>query len=343
VPLGKWHVASQPHVDLLGDLDAWLDGFRRVARDPLSPGAFARALRRLEDAMFEVSRRGSPDRWQEVLKALGQAERAMVSSPRTTTDRNLRPLPRLRRQWLTAADDRSTEFRLARALASLQGEPPIGPLRANMVPLDQSAKWPAFNTDNMNPPAVVWGPGDLCANLYACLCRRCLDSVRAAHEGLPLGGSFAAHVDDIATFIWGEVDEERLEELLWGLNAVDWSFHPASHASASHEPLPASYALLKLVHLPQPLAIPSGGLTVNVPYDPALARRAYSGQLADATRLAARRLRSSGLSPVTDMAGGPSDLGRRIAAALLFPLSEQDVARLASNVVRPVAAEPATP
>ena len=81
------------------------------------------------------------------------------------------------------------------------------------------------------------------------------------------------------------------------------------------------------------------GSSVSFPYDPAIARRAYAGQLTQATRLATRRLRASGLPPMTEAGGGPPDLGRRVAAALLFPLSDEDAQTFAEAVTRPRTAD----
>jgi hypothetical protein len=48
-----------------------------------------------------------------------------------------------------------------------------------MVPLVQGRAWPAFDTDNLDDNSVVWSSTPLCANLYACLSRRCLDACSA--------------------------------------------------------------------------------------------------------------------------------------------------------------------
>ncbi len=339
VPLGRWHVRSQPQVDLLRKLDRWLDELRRVGRDPKVPARFARATKRIEEAILDVCKRGDAGRWQEVIRALGTAEKAMVAGSKTTVERKLSPLPRLSRTWLRAADDGSTEFRLACSLASLQGEAPIGPLRANMVPLDQSKGWPTFDTRSMDDPTVVWAGHDLCTKLSACLTRRCLDALRAGPGALPLSGTRPARLDDIAAFVWGDVHEEKIEELLWGLNAVSWAVEAEVRSSRGDGGLPASYALLKLTHLSVPLPAEVKGAPIDIPYDPAIARRAYSGDLAAATRLAARRLRGSGLTPITGVVNGAPDLSRRIAAALLFPISDADAVQLARAVIRTESAE----
>jgi len=339
VPLGRWQVERQPHVDLLHETDRWIDRFRRASANERVPEGFRRALRRIEEAVMTVCRRGSPSAWQEVVRALGQAERTMASSPRTTVERKLSPLPALSPDWLHACDDGSVEFRLACALASIRGDPPVGPLRANMIPLDVTTRWPAFDTDNMTKNSVVWTSGDLSSNLYACLSRRCLDAVTHGHAQLPLSAARPAPLDDIAAFIWSDVDETKIEELVWGLNAVNWGEPITGHRSAPHDALPASFMLLKLLHLAHPLRIGPGGAALDLPYDPALARRAFNGQLAEATRLAARRLRASGLAPITEAAGGPPALARRIAASLILPISQEDAISLAQAVGRPTAAE----
>ncbi|NQT12683.1 MAG: hypothetical protein HQ582_08040, partial [Planctomycetes bacterium] len=95
-----------------------------------------------------------------------------------------------------------------------------------------------------------------------------------------------------------------------------------------------AYALLKLCHLPHKIAGKAVRLT------PAITRRAASGDLTAATRLAARRLLASGFPPVVDVIHGRGERARRTAAALLFSIWHEenekrgDVARLMDFVLR---------
>ena len=105
----------------------------------------------------------------------------------------------------------------------------------------------------------------------------------------------------------------------WGLILIDWRHRDAPKAirqlRGPRDPVPdAAYALLKLCHLPDKIDREA------VPLTPWIVRRAVAGDLAGATTLAARRLRSSGLTPAVEVIYGHAQRARRIAAALMFPV-----------------------
>ena len=341
VPLERWRVPGQPRssLRLLDELDEWLERFERVVRRDTTPGTFKRVLRRIRTAMMEVCRHDTPTYWQQVIAALGAAEQAMVRSPQTTRATGLSPLSSLSPSWLRVSDDNSPEYRLALALASIRGEGELGPLRANMIPLQSGGRWPQFNTQRMDDPSVVWRHGDLSANLAAVLRRRCMEARRIGLGALPLRGTHPARLDDIGGFIYGETDEGKLEELLWGLNAVwlgsDWT--PPNPGGV----LPASYSLLKLAHLPHPVSRSHEAGPVEVRYDPEITRLACAGRMVEATERAAHRLRVSGLPTALDGVPETPELSRRVAAALLFPISGQAVQSLCEHVLLPVEEEQA--
>lgn len=332
-PLGRWEVPRRAsgQVGLLDEIDPWFNTLERVAGGENAPASLDRAARRIREAIMAVCRHDTAAHWQEVLMALGAAEAAMVGAPKTTADSKLSPLPALSAGWLRASDDDSSEFRLAASLASLWDES-LGALRANMVPLDPKARWPSFDTARMNQPAVVWGEADLCTNLIAALQRRCLDARRLGLPALPLAGRRSARLDDLSAFIYGEVNDARLEALIWGLNAV--RIPPHNFFGERLPRVPASYGLLKLTHLPFPLQT-TGGDAVAIPQEPELVRLSAAGRIAEATRLAAQRLRGSGLKPATGGLHEPSRLARRITAALLFPISEESAQWLSKRLLLP--------
>jgi CRISPR-associated protein Csx17 len=334
-PLGRWSVLARPEVNLVEDLDRWLDRFRQVALSPRSPSSLSRALRKIETAILGVCRDAAPSQWQRLIDALGDAEKQMAKSPQTTQSTKLSPLPRLRPQWLKQADDGSPEFRLAASLASIY-DATLGPLRANMVPLDPDRYYRAFNLDKMDANDVVWGRGSLAENLLAVLERRLLGYRRGELEELPLKGRQPADLDDVRNFIKGAINETKLEGLLWGLNAVDWQrVQPTSPRPRGEDlPVPGAYALLRLAHHPGTVRLDRAETGVKVPLDPAILARARTGQIAAACRLASRRLRASGLIPKMDEFRCSGETGQRIAAALLFPLRESDISYLGRMVIK---------
>ena len=357
VPLGRFAVRGDIAIEeLLAPITSWLDRFRRTALSKNAPSRAARALRRLETAIFEFCQRGEAPHVQDVLIALGYAEAAVAISPKLRdTQTGITPVPPLTANWLEKANDGSSEYHLAAALASIgYGESEkIGPLRRHIEPIDSktlNSRWPKWSA-SANDPNIVWGGGGLVRNMIRVLNRRMIEAVRNGKQPgddellFPGEGRYCASLGDIAAFIKGDVDDERIESLLRGLMLINWRYvgrDALQKLAGKKEPMPdAAYALLKLCHLPYQI----NGQAVRL--TPALTRRAVAGDIAEATRLAARRLRGSGLSPAIEVAHGHGRAARRTAAALLFPVwqsrtpDEQtpnmltDVQRLAKTVLTP--------
>ena len=120
-PLGRFNTPDRPRRDLVADLDAgdWLSRARRLAGNQrTAPARAGGAMRRLEDALFEmtVANRES-DGARNALTALGSLVGWLASNP--TARKDLRPPPLISPDWLQRADDGSAEFRVAAALAAL--------------------------------------------------------------------------------------------------------------------------------------------------------------------------------------------------------------------------------
>lgn len=321
--IGRWLVQPRPEVNLLNELDRWLMRFRRAAAGTTAPARIEEALRHIERAIMEYCQAGGAIRMSNILIALGDAEAALTKAPKFRQEHFLRPVPLLSPRWLDAADNGSVEFHLAALLAS------VG-IRENMEPTEvavEQVKWLEVETH----PRVVWGHGSLTDNLIAVLSRRCLGAQREERKGLPLRGRYPAALSDIHEFIAGNVDEQRLEALLRGLSLVNWH-HVQTQPSTSdmgESTVPALYALLKLTHLPSPLR------DVSIPYTPAILARAAAGQAGEASRLAAQRLRGCGLIPRVEVVTEAPTVTRRIAGAVLFPISKRDELRLAAEILKP--------
>jgi CRISPR-associated protein Csx17 len=334
-PLGHWPVHQHPEVNLINDIDNWLDRFRGFTSSKRAPASLGRCLRTIEGAIMGVCKDATASQWQRLIIALGDAERQLAKSPRITKDNNLAPLPRLRPEWLKPADDGSSEFRLAGSLASIY-DVTLGPLRANMIPMAADRPYPAFKLDKMDDNAVVWGEGSLTKNLLAVIQRRLLEYRQSDLQELPLKARLPADLADVSLFLEGLVDESKIEKLLWGLNAIDWYWvKDAPYTERVGEPLvPASYALLKLTHMPGPVRFDFDDPGIEVRLDPTILARAQSGQITVACRIASRRLNASGLQPKTANFTMPPGQGNRIAASILFPLREADLIYLARMVIK---------
>jgi CRISPR-associated protein Csx17 len=336
-PLGRWPVLARPEVTLVDDIDSWLDRFRIFSLASRTPASFGRCLRNIEAAILGVCKDATATQWQRLIVVLGEAERQMAKSPKRTKDNRLSPLPRLRPDWLKQADDGSPEFRLAASLASIY-DAKLGALRANMIPMALGKPYPAFNLEKMDDNAVVWAEGSLTDNMNAVIERRLLEYRRGDLDSLPLKGSLPADLEDVRLFMEGGIDEGKLEKLLWGLNAVDWyRIRGGGSSERLGDPLvPAAYALLKLTHNPDPVRLDWTAPGTPVPLDPAIFARAKRGQIAAACASACHRLKASGLPTKTQNFIISSDMGKRIAAAILFPVREADNLYLARLALKPL-------
>ncbi len=266
----------------------------------------------------------------------------VADNPGKIGDYNVDPVPYLDPAWIEACGDGTTEFRIALALASIQGEDKVGPLRGNLEPVTATTKGPDWAEKDK---AVVWSSANLCRNLTAVLERRLMDAARLGASRLPLASAYSVRLSDITAFLDGRTEDRRIEELLWGAILIKTGTHwrgprLAPEASA---PVPRAYAMLKLLFLPDDLALRSqGGTGPAVRVEPGILARLRGNDLQGAVALAARRLRASGFVPMP----GPGPGGQqrsvnfarqlvplRLAAALLIPIGE--VEALKDLVIRP--------
>jgi CRISPR-associated protein Csx17 len=261
------------------------------------------------------------------------------------------------------ADDSSREFALARALASIHDpERKIGSLRANLETVDWRArnrKWAEKDR------ALVWNATNLATNLSHVFERRLMDAARSGCEHLPLASPFTVSLDTVAAFIIGETNDERIEELIWGLMLLADDGRVAPHVYEFQDlAVPTAYALLKLLFLPRPLVIErgrdgkrmarlvrnneAGGIVIG--HDPAIPTLLRAGRLGEACVIAMRRLRAARLDPMPAPIRGRGlrdgiwmeldRMGRagldpvRLAAALLIPIGDHAVNTLIRLVIR---------
>ncbi len=341
VPLDRYEVKSNPRLEeLIAPIDSWLERFRSVAKDENNPESARRALRKIETAILEMCQRGNWQDVQNLLIALGEAEAAIAISPKLRE--KVKPIPPLSSRWIEQAypEGGDIEFRLAASLASLDHEK-IGPLRRHFEPLEQKTWYSGYCkwSENDSDPDVVWSEGSLVHNMTRVLHRRMVEVIKqgkqSADEALfaPLGGKYMASLGDIASFIAGDVDDKKIDRLLHGLILVRWKSvrsETLNRLTGKREPRPfAPYALLKLCFLPGYL-----DAGINIPLQPAILHRAASGDIASATRLAAHRLRGSGLPPAVEQIECPAWQARRTVAALLFPIRISQAQQLKNLVVR---------
>jgi CRISPR-associated protein Csx17 len=342
VAVGRLDVRRRPGVPLLGQLDQWLG---RTVRDP--PAGVAAAVRLADRAMFDLTTLGGPEPLQLVLAAMADAELAVARSPSFRQRTGLQPLQRLAASaWLSYLDDGTPEFRVAAALASLRDKDGAC-LRFLLRPVKLSERRSVDWSDG--PPVSTFGLRPLTEVLAQTHARRAVEVVRrspAAGEDIELPGiqtAFArrlpAPLADVAEFVNGDLDDDRIEQLLSGLLLLDWSALPAvghwfEGRPAIPLPVPPSWALLAPFFHGRPLR--EGRLRL-------LPEATWVAQLAAGRRwpvldAALRRLRMARLDPAPHDAAAmarTSPGGARLGAALLVPISGASCELLLRRLVPP--------
>ena len=355
-PLGRFQVTPKPEVNLLFDLDPWLESLRRVARGQGAPAGLTRALRQIDSAILEFCAHGGGSRLQEVLVAAGRAERWLASSRQKSS---IRPMAGLSPDWLAKSDDESPEFRIAVALASIQGDERVGSVRTNLEPVAfQARRWVWVEDDT----SAVWRVGNTLRSMAAILERRCLESRMGrgattptyrridAETGevagnrpdgerrLPLLDQIAAPLEDIHAFVEGHVNYNRIDDLMLPLTAIDWSSQ-SNVETRAQPPTPPTisrvYATLKLMFLPGEFQRNERADRIRIPPEASILPLLRGGRPSDAYRVACRRLQSSGLKPSSRDIEVDPDQGESLAAALLIPNRREDMYELARLALMP--------
>jgi len=367
-PLGRFKVYRNARVDLLSEIDSWFDKLQQIAaaKAEQAPASVRRALLTLENCIISLCQVNDPTRLQAVLVALGQAERALSRSLSwtlgigLTPSRNrIDPLRGLSTRWLHEVNDNTPEFRLATALASItghyngkDGKTIELPLRCHLEPVEYRRRGGSTQIAwaETAAPDVVWHEGDLVDVLNRILARRLLRAEQSGFHELPEKAQYSASLSDVIAFINGETDDARLGKLLWGLSLLDWQHgtHQEHAIGVTGRDLnvacsstggvdrdesrvpPTLFSLLRLCFPPysKQANLPC------IPIVPTIHRLAAVGNGLEASRVAVRRLRGCGLNPALHEVHISGETARRIAAALLFPLSHRDFTRLGKLVLK---------
>lgn len=352
-PLGRFQVRHAQEdreiarrANVLFDLNVWMDSLRRNVSGRNAPSGLGIALSQIEGAIFEFCRQGRKEDLQNVLIAVGKAERWLSTSGlRKDNDkgRGISPLNTLSWDWIRFADDKSPEFELARAMASIHhvqkdGKTKVGPIRENLDPVavDTDRRTTTWKEDSTS---FVWTAGAPLDNMLAVLERRCLEGRMLDLGHAPLASAYSARLIDIVEFLHGDIDLQRIANLALPLSFIRYwprgEQDSVRQISAPVE-LPLAFAVMKMTLLPKEFECQDFGEKRAIPMEPRMLSMLKAGRVKEAFEVARRRLRASGLQPLSKEPGISAGLdnGRRLAAALLFPLDERAHCALAERAVR---------
>ncbi len=332
LPAGRFSVQFRSESDLIRELSpvtAQLDWFIRNMGDNC-PASLKSARRKIDAAIYELLLHGGPNWACALVRSFGALEQQLARRP---ADKNTRrPLGGLSPLWVESSDDGSIEVRLAAALASISGDGKVGPLRANLSPIDpvRTNQWSDSSTQ------VAWRGNSLVPRIAEVLARRVLDAERLGSENNPVFAALRLNPRDIATFIDGEVNEQLLEDLLFGFTWINWRHKSAAEVlkrinrrwsqPVSERVIPRTWAMLKLLFLPEPLGF--NGMDVKLRAEPSIVPLLRANRIGEACEVAARRLYVSGVTPIHACFPNAGD-GSWIAAGLIFPIrSSTELLRL---------------
>lgn len=334
-PLGVFEVRERPLASMLFDFDRWLDNLRRSTNDAKkTPPRFVRAAKNIEEASFKLCADGSKESLREVFVALGAAERELSNGEKFRADKFLSPLANLSTRWAKETNDYSDEFQIARALASIISADGRNSIRENLESVEFNGRnfvWANSST------SAVWSVGGLAENLSNVLNRRSIDARKDGKNSYPPTDSKRfASLDAVAAFLNGETDDDRLEDYLFALSLINW------RSAKTHEPrvikrlsrnLPRIYALLKLLFLPNGKLKRENAAEIEIKHEPSIIPLLRAGRIKDALEIAERRLKSSGVVPLTKDFYFPDEEGALLAAALLIPIDQTAIEEIAGLIL----------
>ena len=328
VALGRISVRHHSRAGLIDDLAPWLDRLQTAARSKNASARLTQTERRLSDNIFNaLTHDDSPERWQAVLRAAVRIEELQSSG----TGLSAGPIPQLRPAWLTAVDDGTAEFSLARCLGSACGDysrngTAVDSIRFHWLPLEPGQR--KFKTSDQRlviDPRVVMRGHELLTDCASVVERRLIEAGRTGQRRLRLVAApgCSAQPADITTFLSGALDLSKIYEIARALMAINWASstalqteHPKhGTAAAEHISPPEPWLMLRLASLAWPLS-----QTMNIPAESGLVRRLLAGGITSAVDIAGRRLRSVGIRPPVQTAFADAQTARLWAAALAFPI-----------------------
>jgi len=348
-PLGYHPTGSRDGASLIREVERWFASFRGVLA---AHAAGARSLvNRYDSAVMEYLKTGQQLGFTRVMENLGLLHQYISRNEKLRE--KIRPFPQLSPEWANEANDGSIEFRLAHSLGSLgdSAADPTSTIRAQLSPYNpNSQKWDEVG---YIPRWVGRDLTERMANLLEHRLRVAHGSPKLLRGGpaSPIRGSVGASPHDIAEFIAENLNESRMERLLFGLALVKPPRNRPRDENWGTGFLIPQYIIPKLAlhqgpSLPQSadddVANRSQVMRVfeqNIDYrtpPPAIPRMLYSGKVKSALREARRFLLSRPLVLPEDLTNLKL-LGhlqaRRLAAALLFPISTSTYFHLAKHLI----------
>ncbi|WP_304458473.1 type I-G CRISPR-associated protein Cas8g1/Csx17 [Alicyclobacillus sendaiensis] len=256
VPLSRFRVHRRPEADVLDDLDRWLTQVQTLPSMEEPPLSALSALRRVEDAVFQLCQHGGPHRVRELIVAVAQLDRVIAKRP--ALQKRIPPLELKSPAWIERAwpqePREQAEFALGLAIGAMQDVGDISH-RQYFAPVltDKRKAWHWASDEEMSSARVrlAFDSPDLVRCLITLAERRLLDEERARrkndetedtqqrkqHEGGGPGDAegsekrkskvgfhsqhecFAARLDHLGRFWSGQTRDDRILDYAWAFSA----------------------------------------------------------------------------------------------------------------------------
>jgi len=342
VPLRSISAANTSEVEsLLHPIHTWL---QRLPRGADVPASVRRAKSVFDSKLMRTCQSKDKLSVQELLLSIGQLAAAVRHSPSLWRGANMpiSPMPALPVEWLErsylpAAGYRGVEYRLALSLACIgsKSEDNIGTMRQHFEPLNPATASGGFPqwSDASGRDVFAVSPNvslvDMMLRILRIRENRAKQLSKQSSNGECYNNSpsrpelCAAKLSDIGAFIRGDVDMDRIKQLLQAMCLIRWRYVPRVQAQSLTN-VPGwqmradpgiAYGLIRLAMTPHRL------LGVPIIWASQILRYAAAGQLERAVRTAAARLNGYGFHPLVKSVTGSVEMSRRVAAATLFPIS----------------------
>jgi CRISPR-associated protein Csx17 len=149
-----------------------------------------------------------------------------------------------------------------------------------------------------------------------------MEAERSSAPTTPIEGTVPLSPHDIMAFLFGDCDDTKIDELLWGFTLIDWrkpglsEIRSAWGKPLTELPLSRAWCLLKLLHTPGKIR----GIVIR--REPRIVPLLLSGRIQDACEVAIRRLKVSELHPF-DVTYEENVDPIRLIGGLFIPVKDQ--------------------
>ena len=310
-PLGRFDAPHRPRRDLIEDLEVggWLERARRLAGGKSAPAYARSAMRRLEDALFQMTDANrAADGTCNALMALGGFVDWLATNVKVHDE--LSPPPRLSSAWIIGADDG-----LGRSSESPPPSPDSGCRRQGRTVSNHRMRktrrqtmqrrsrryrrrppWPATSPRSAKIASptraydVVTGRtarpcrtscGERAASSRTCrrIGTRLVEAMMRGLDDKPLAGAAHARLVDVSAFLSGDFDDARCASPACRADLGSAPSQRTGLGDGHSIPLPFAYAALKPVFTPDRTLRRIGAVAeaARLPVPPGLIARLRAG------------------------------------------------------------------